>query len=293
MDLTLTAEKSITAFTHDYKELDLHYDDSINTLWFFMHGKPRPSFTTSLLQELKHLYKTVRNHNSKSNPIDYLVVASGVSDIYNLGGDLAHFRHCIELRDAEALRTYAYSCIDLCFENTIHLDCDITTISLMQGSAYGGGFEAALSCNIIIAEKGLKIGFPEILFNLFPGMGAYTFLSRRVEPHFVEKMITSGNTFTSDELYERGIIDVLAEPGEGVRELNDYIKKHRHHRAGHIAMQKARLQTYPITLQQLRDICDTWVDAALKLTSKDLKVMDRLVRRQSKLPAKTQVSQVA
>ena len=48
-----------------------------------------------------------------------------------------------------------------------------TTISLVQGDALGGGFEAALCGDIIIAEKQARFGFPEVLFNLFPGMGAY------------------------------------------------------------------------------------------------------------------------
>jgi DSF synthase len=58
------------------------------------------------------------------------------------------------------------------YENIIHLDRDVTTIALVQGDALGGGFETALSSNVLIAERSAKLGFPEILFNLFPGMGA-------------------------------------------------------------------------------------------------------------------------
>jgi DSF synthase len=106
-------------------------------------------------------------------------------------------------------------------------------------------------------------------------------------------MITSGQTYTSDELYERGIIDVLTEPGEGVKELESYIKKHRNQRHGHIAMQKARLRTFPVSHQELRDISDIWVDAALGLSARDLKIMDRLVNRQTRLSMKTEISSVA
>lgn len=51
---------------------------------------------------------------------------------------------------------------------------------MVQGDAFGGGLEFALSSNILVAEQGTRLGFPEILFNLFPGMGAYTFLYRKV-----------------------------------------------------------------------------------------------------------------
>ena len=50
----------------------------------------------------------------------------------------------------------------------------------MQGECLGGGFEAALSSDVIVAEKSARFGFPEILFNLFPGMGAYSFLERKI-----------------------------------------------------------------------------------------------------------------
>jgi len=297
MELTLNTENLNTnLLSNNYKEIELIYDESIKTLWVYMVGTPRPSFTPTLLKELKHLYKTLKYNSSilsNSHPVDYVVGASKYTDTFNLGGDLALFRRCVLSQDVDTLRDYAYSCLDIGFDNTRNLECDITTVSLLQGSAYGGGFEAALSCDVIVAEKGVKMGFPEILFNLFPGMGAYTYLARRVEPYFVEQMITSGRTYTADELFERGIIDVLAEPGEGVRELNDYIKKHSHQRHGHVAMQKARLRTYPVTLKELRDISDIWVDAALNLSSKDLKVMERLVRRQSKSPTKEPVIRVA
>jgi len=51
----------------------------------------------------------------------------------------------------------------------------LTTISLAQGDALGGGFEAALSCSVIIAERRARFGFPEVMFNLFPGMGPTAF----------------------------------------------------------------------------------------------------------------------
>lgn len=68
-----------------------------------------------------------------------------------------------------------------------HFDTDLTTVSLIQGDALGGGFEASLSSNLIIAERGVKMGLPEVIFNLFPGMGAYSILSRKVGAATAEK----------------------------------------------------------------------------------------------------------
>ena len=60
------------------------------------------------------------------------------------------------------------------------MDLPILTVALIQGDAVGGGFEAMLTDDIVIAEQGAKFGLPEILFNLFPGMGGYSFLRRKV-----------------------------------------------------------------------------------------------------------------
>ena len=109
--------------------------------------------------------------------------------VFNLGGDLDLFKQLIEARDRAGLLRYGRACIDVLYRNYIGHDLPVTTISLVQGECLGGGFEAALSSDVIIAEKSARFGFPEILFNLFPGMGAYSFLDRQIgqrgaeEPH--------------------------------------------------------------------------------------------------------------
>ncbi len=45
------------------------------------------------------------------------------------------------------------------------------TVALVEGDALGGGFEAALSCDVIVATPQAKFGFPEVLFHLFPAWG--------------------------------------------------------------------------------------------------------------------------
>ena len=64
---------------------------------------------------------------------------------------------------------------------------DVRTIALVQGDALGGGMELALSCHTIVAEEGVGMGLPEVLFGLFPGMGAYSFLCKRVSPQLAER----------------------------------------------------------------------------------------------------------
>ena len=163
----------------------------------------------------------------------------------------------------------------------VHLDTELTTVALVKGDALGGGFEAALSSNLIIAERGVKMGLPEVLFNLFPGMGAFSLLSRKVGPVVAERMILSGKLYSAEELFDMGVIDILAEKGEAELALNKHIKTFNRMSNSCKAMQKVKDRCNPISYQELIDITNIWVDAALKLTDKDLKMVTRLVKRQT------------
>ena len=87
----------------------------------------------------------------------------------------------------------------------------------------GGGFETALSSDVVIAEKSARLGFPEILFNLFPGMGAYSLLERRVGMRVAEELILSGKMMPAYKLHEMGVVDVLAPNGQGESTVRKWI----------------------------------------------------------------------
>ena len=267
-----------------YSQLDHNYDATTKSLWFFMKATPRPCYSQRLLSELLSLVENLKIENHRSQSIEYMVAASGVPGIFNLGGDLDTFRKYIQTGAREELRNYAYNCVDLVYQNSLGFGQDVTTIALVQGQAMGGGFEAALSAHVLVAEESAKMGFPEILFNLFPGMGAHCFLSRRIQPGLADRMIRSGRSYTAVELYEMGIVDVLAKDGEGVVEVNKFIKQHQKRRNGNLAMQRARQSLNPVTLRELQEITEIWVDAALQLDERSLRTMERLINAQNDKP---------
>ena len=266
-----------------YSQLHTYYDEKYKIGWFLMNGSPRPCFTPTLLEELSSYLANVKNEMAETNDqkYDYLVVGSEVDGIFNLGGDLDLFMSLIRDRNRESLLDYAVHCIDILYANMFHFDADLTTVSLIQGDALGGGFEASLSSNLIIAERGTKMGLPEVLFNLFPGMGAYSLLSRKVGSAMAEKMILSGKLYTAEELFDMGVIDILAEKGEGELALYKYIKKAKKSPNCYKAMAKVKDICNPVSYEELVAIANVWADAALNLTDKDLKMMTRLVKRQN------------
>ena len=273
--------------SQSYDNLDVHIDPEARTYWCTMLPQGRGSFTPGLLADMVDVQRSIkrmfteRTHEAK-RPFDYFVVNSQVPGTFNLGGDLALFAEKIRSGDREALRQYAYTCINVVHTSHVSFDVPVVTMALVQGDALGGGFECALSMDMIVAERSAKLGLPEIMFNLFPGMGAYSFLSRRLDAARAEKMILSCKIYTAEELHEMGIVDILAEDGEGETAVREYIDRHAYRHNAYRAVFQARKRINPVTFDELRDVTDIWVEAAMGLSESDLRRMARLTAAQDR-----------
>jgi DSF synthase len=245
----------------------------------FMQALPRPCMSIELVTELSNFCKMVKNYKETHDKGKFIVISSCVKDIFNLGGDIEYFKKLILKKDKDKLLEYGILCIDGLWQ-LIQLSKDLHSISIVSGTALGGGFELALACNYIIAENNVKVGFPEIKFNLFPGMGAYSFLARQVGSHLASKIILSGANYSAEEMHRLGIIDEIASPGEGFLAAAKYIQKENDKKNGVVHFQRAANYVNPITYEELLEIVKIWVEACLGLNEKDLRLIDLLVGKQ-------------
>jgi DSF synthase len=268
-----------------FNELDLRLNPHDEALWCYMRPNGPPSFTPTLLHELISMRRLLQRlfaglRPGESAPVKYFVGGSRIRGIYNLGGDLNFFIKSIRARDVAALRNYAHDCIDVAYHMMMGFHLPVITIALVQGDALGGGFEGALSFNVLVAEKRAKFGLPEILFNLFPGMGAFSFLSRKLDVTRAHKMILSGRVFRAQDLYEMGLIDILAEDGCGEEAVRDYITQDRRHHTVRQRVREVGMRVNPLSLDELRDVTDIWAEHAMRLQEIDLRNMERLASAQ-------------
>lgn len=276
-----------TLLNRRFENIQLDLDAPSSTLWCHMTPPGRPSYTHELMQDISEMQELITSSFSRAprrenTPFSWFVMASAVQGIYNLGGDLGHFAQRIRQGDLDSMRHYGHVAVKAIHRNTIAFDSPVITMALVQGDALGGGFEHALSFDMIVAERSAKMGLPEILFNMFPGMGAYSFLSRRVDRKKAEEMILSGRIYTAEELHEIGVVDVLAEDGQGAAVAQDYIARHNQKFNAHMATLRARRRVNPITLEELIDVVDIWAEAAINLTEADLRKMDKLCAAQDR-----------
>lgn len=274
-------------FEKPFREIELRFDRSDEIFWCYMNQKSRPSYTYELGDEIQQVQDWIHSNyamdgSKRADPLRYFVCGSRTPGIYNLGGDLKHFADCIRRRDLGALKKYARTCVHMQHENSTGFGAPIITMALVQGDALGGGFEHALAFDILVAERSARLGLPEILFNLFPGMGAYSFLRQRLGRKDTERFILEGKLYTAAELYDMGVVDILAEDGMGEAAIIEYTKENRKRFHAERAVYRARKIADPVSLEELLEITDTWAETALYLEDADVRKMERLAAAQDR-----------
>jgi DSF synthase len=265
------------------------FDPVTGSIWGYFNPRGTPCFSLGLLKDIRAHDNALAVNGGKVQigeehyEARYYVCGSRVPGVFNLGGDLALFMMLIGMQDRESLAKYARMCIDNMYARIKNYYLPgVVTVSMVQGDALGGGLECALSSDVVVAEESAQMGLPEILFNLFPGMGAYSLLTRRIGQRAAEEMILSGRVMTGAQMHEAGLVDVLAKDGEAEAATREWIERNAKRQNGTQAVFRARQVVNPITRQELDAIAELWVDAAFRLSERDLKMMGRLVRSQTR-----------
>lgn len=277
---------------HDYGQVFCRFDATQQALWSYIHQPNRiPCINHDLLKHLYQHHADIQRsggyvHVEQDNivPIRYSVFASATPGYFNMGGDLQKMAAAIRQQDRAQLEAYAKLSIDVVAQRAFRFELEhVTKISLLQGEVLGAGIEAAMTSDVLIAEKQAVFCFPELFFNMIPGMGAYSFIARKAGLAIADKMILGCERYTAMQCLEMGLIDMVVEEGEGEQAVHDFIHKNNKRAEGFLSAQKAKARVNPLTYDELKDIVQVWVENALRLSERDLKVMDRFYRAQSRL----------
>lgn len=258
-----------------------------DVFWMHMHAHlahvpGRPCFSSNLLDDLLLEQAAIRRRVVEREAESPFLVLVSDSDVFNLGGDLELFCELIRRRDRTALLDYARRCIHCAYGFNSGLQEDVHCVALVQGNALGGGFEVALSCHTIVAEEGALMGLPEVLFDLFPGMGAYSFMCQRISPRQAERIMLEGDLHTAEELKEIGLVDHVVPRGQGLEMVEQVIRAGKRIPHAWKAVQQAKRGATAPSFEELMRITEIWVDTALQLGEKSLRTMERLVRAQDR-----------
>ena len=270
----------------DLPHLALRLEAESGILWARMRHQVRACYTPELMRDMREVQQMLHDRYAGRDagevPFRWLVWASDAPRVWSLGGDLTSFTAMIRSGDEGGLRTYAHLAIDILYDNHVNLDLPIQSAALVEGDAIGGGFEAMLTDDLVVAERGAKFGLPQILFNLFPGMGAQSFLERRLGPQQARRLIEDGITRSADEMQALGLVDLVCEPGAAEATLRRHVAETAARFGTLRTLQRVRQRTNPVTKRELSDIVDMWTDLAMTLGETELRRMDALARVQQK-----------
>lgn len=252
------------------ENIEIKIDRPLKIMWL-MVGTPL---------ELHYSFKTICNFYSALIPLqaiiekermEYVIMKSPGKSGWNTGGDLEFFIDCVANRKTELMAEYAYKCIEITGAVNSGFYNGITVISLLQGNTFGGGMESALAGDYIMAEEHIRCSLPEVHFGIFPGMGAFSFLTRRIGFEKTCKMIYSNGKWGAAELRENGIVNWVCKTGEGENEL---VKK---------IINKQLVHPSPffkscnrVSMEELKEIVDIWLAEIRKLDARSIGIMQKL-----------------
>ena len=260
-----------------YRYVRLEWSEELAALRVRTCVKPIQCYSLAAMAELQRVFSDIAE---SAGLVKHFIMTSDVPGVFNFGGDLSLFVLLIRARDVDSLRMYGRRCVDLVWwmENASRLG--VHTTVLVQGDTLGGGLESVMPFHKVIFERSAQAGFPEVLFNLFPGMGAWNFAIRKSGFAVANEMILSGRLYTADQLLRRQLVDLVVEDGEGEAAIEAVVRTVTPRLRGTLAALEARRLAAPITYEVLMQIVEQWTDAAMTLTDRDLRLMERLARAQ-------------
>lgn len=283
LDRTSTRSPRFPAHRPPHVEsFEVKVDAELGSIWVTRKADSSASITRQQLRDTQVVDEAIDRELYRGNR--FKVLASAQRGVFSLGGDLSFFVDCIARQDRDGLSAYATLAIDAIANNVSgHGALNLDTIALITGETQGGGFEAALSCHLLVAERGSHFGFPEPLFGMFPGMGGKRLLSARVGEAVASRIMRSSNRYPAEFLHDIGVIDYLVEPGSGAAFVSRLLSRTRMEssvEAQRLALRKAQLGA--ITRSELEESIERWTEQAMVLNTRQIRTMKYIIEMQSR-----------
>ena len=167
-----------------------------------------------MMNEIIHALDYV--DKADSNEIG-VVVITGAGKAFMAGADIKEYAQQTEAQfDAFQLKGHSlYAGI----ENNSKV-----VIAAINGYAFGGGFEIALACDMIVASAGAKMGLPEILLNLIPGGGGSLRLTKKIGINLTNEIVMTGRTIVAEEMHDRGVINHIYPRENFIEKATEFVQ---------------------------------------------------------------------
>jgi enoyl-CoA hydratase/carnithine racemase len=148
-----------------------------------------------------------------------LLIYSSMPGGFCAGADLrALYAELLAVRDPEQRASRIGEFIDRIHAVMDRLDMlPITTVGAIHGVCFGGGFELALTCDVLVADKTARFAFPELRLGIVPGFGGIPRLKRDVGNAIVRDLLQTGRSMNAKRAQNIGLVSQLVAQGKHVQ----------------------------------------------------------------------------
>lgn len=201
--------------THHYKMITYEKVDGV--AWITLNS---PERYNALVKEMREELKEALEDASKDDEVRAVVIR-GAGKAFSAGGDLKAMAEWTPLKAVRELKEMGTAFV---IERIIR-EMPKPVIAAVHGYALGGGFELAMSCDIIIASEDAVFGSPEINVGLMPGSGGTQMLPRHVGEKKAKELVFTGDRITAKELERMGAVNKVVRTGELMDAVDDFLGK--------------------------------------------------------------------
>lgn len=168
---------------------------------------------------------------AEDDPQTKAIILEAAGKAFIAGADIKFFIDCI--KEDRISDNYDFTAFGQEVLNRID-DCKKLVIAKMEGLALGGGFEVAMSADVIVATPKAVMGFPETGIGIYPGLGGTQRTSRFIGKELAKYLIFTGRIINAQEAQRIGLVDYLFEPNEIDEKILEMIN------AGTLTQQKGK-----------------------------------------------------
>jgi enoyl-CoA hydratase/carnithine racemase len=180
-----------------------------------LHREPNNEISSVTLAELEKFIAALDDLGREAHS---LIVYSTLKSGFSAGADLRELYGWIQEYGQAEVANHARAYLARIHRVMNVIDaCPLTTIAAVQGVTFGGGFELALACDLIIADKMARFCFPELRLGLIPGYGGIPRLKRDLGNAVVRDLLLTGRSFNATKAQQIGLASQVVGEGEALR----------------------------------------------------------------------------
>jgi len=180
-----------------------------------LHREPCNEIGTSMLEELERFVESLEAVTGEAHA---LIIYSTLKSGFSAGADLRELYAGIQGMPTAERVAGMRSFLERVHRVLNSIDASpLTTIAAVHGVTFGGGFEVALACDLIIADKMARFCFPELRLGLIPGFGGIPRLKRDLGNGVVRDLLLTGRSINATKAQAVGLVSQLTAEGEVLR----------------------------------------------------------------------------